>query len=218
LLLVCALLSACASALQPLPPRAASDSQEPPEDAASIYARLRKLLRDLNADPSAGRREAMSVEAVTLGQRCDQSAPGSAMCDYGLALALGAQARERPSTAHDGLPLMVERLQRAAAHEPALDHAGPERVLGLVLVRAPGWPTGPGDPETGLATAQKAAARDPAYAPNWLAVAEAADAMGDAEARHAAAQTATELAAQAAQAGDPDAASWQRDADKLLNK
>jgi hypothetical protein len=216
--LLCALVAGCASALPPLPAKAVPEPGKPAEDAASLYAQLRELLHAINVEPSADRRATMSTEAVALGQRCEQSAAGSAQCDYGLALALGVQARERPATAHDGLARMVEHLERARAREPGLDHAGPERVLGLVLVRAPGWPTGPGDPETGLELVQKAAARDPAYAPNWLAVAEAADAMGDANARKEAAQTGAELAEKAAQAGEPDAATWQHDAQKWLSK
>jgi hypothetical protein len=218
LVLTSALGGACASALKPLPPPVASVENQPPEDANSLYEKLRKLLREISAEPAAGRREQLSGEAVKLGQRCDQAAPGSALCDYGLALALGVQARERPATAHDGLALMVERLQRAAAKDPGLDHSGPERVLGLVLVRAPGWPTGPGDPETGLETARKAAARAPDYAPNWLAVAEAADAMSDADARHEAAEKADLLAQAAVRAGEPESEGWLSDAKKLLNK
>jgi hypothetical protein len=188
------LLWACAPALSPLPTNTAGVAGQKPDDAATLYASIRKVLRELNGEPSAERREDLAVEAVKLGQRCDQAAPGNALCDYGLALALGAQARERPATARDGLPIMAERLQKAAASDPALDHAGPERVLGLVLVREPG------------------------YAPNWLAVAEAADVMGDARARREAAQTAVALAKKAESAGEPDAATWQRDAQQLLGK
>jgi hypothetical protein len=217
-LLSCLLLAGCRSALQPLHTSAVPEAGQAADDAPSLYASLRKRLREIKTEPSAERRDAMSSEAVGLGQRCDQVAPEDPLCDYGLALALGVQAKERPATAHDGLALMVERLQRAAARDPALDHAGPERVLGLLLVHAPGWPTGPGDPETGLAFARKAAARDPGYAPNWLAVAEAADALGDTDARKAAAQSARGLSEQAARAGEPDASAWQRDAEKLLAK
>ena len=85
-----------------------------------------------------------------------QAAPASAECDYALALALGVQARERPSTATQGLKAMVELLQKANGLDARLDHGGPARVLALVLVRAPGWPLGPGDPETGLKAARQA--------------------------------------------------------------
>lgn len=211
--LACSLLAGCASALHPVSTKAVAAGSQ--QGAESLYASIRKLLRDINTEPSASRREAMAVEAVTQGQLCENAFPGSAFCDYGLALALGVQAREKPSTAHDGLPIMAEHLQRAAASDPALDHAGPERVLGLLLVRAPGWPAGPGDPETGLEIARKAAAREPGYAPNWLAVAEAANATGDSKTRREAAQTAADLAEKARKAGEPDAQIWLRDAKEL---
>jgi hypothetical protein len=217
---ICALAIGCASALKPLDAQVAGPSAPgaAPQDPASFLASIRALLRQIDAEQSSGKRETLASQAVVLGQRCDQQARGDPHCDYGLALALGVQARERPATAHDGLPLMAERLQRAAARDPGLDHSGPERVLGFLLVRAPGWPTGPGDPESGLEVARKAAARDPGYAPNWLAVAEASDVTGDAAARLEAAQKALALADQAAQSGEPDAAAWQRDAKKLLAK
>ena len=84
--------------------------------------------------------------AIEAARRCTERAPDAPACDYGLALALGLQARERPSTAVEGLKLMVARLRRAEKAEPRLDRAGPSRVLALVLAKAPGWPLGPGNP------------------------------------------------------------------------
>jgi hypothetical protein len=210
-----ALWSGCASALPPAPTQVPGQK---PDDPDKLYADIRKILREMKSEKSADHRESMATQAVKLGQRCDQADPGNPLCDYGLALALGAQARERPSTAHDGLPIMAERLEKAAATDPELDHAGPERVLGLLLSRAPGWPNGPGDPASGLENARRAATRDPGYAPNWLAVAEAADVTGDAKARHEAAENAVALADKAAHQGDPDAADWRRDAQQFLDK
>lgn len=214
LLMACS-LSACASALKPLD-SSGLNAERSSQDPANIYADIRAILRDIQNQPSAERRETMSGEAVRLGQRCEQIAPKHPLCDYGLALALGVQARERPSTAHDGLKLMEEHLQRAASNDPDLDHAGPDRVLGLMLVHAPGWPTGPGDPEAGLEAARRAIKREPTYAPNWLAVAEAAQATGDAEIRRQSAKRAAELAKVASRAEEPEADDWERDAQKLL--
>ena len=213
--------SGCASALKPLDAQAVTAAQgasAEPQDPEALLSRIRKLLREVEAEGSAERRKQLVVEAVQLGQICDSKAPADPRCDYGLALALGAQARERPKTAHDGLPRMVERLERAAKSDPALDHGGPTRVLSLVLVRAPGWPTGPGDPETGLEEAQKAVKLDDAYAPNWLALAEAADATGDEETRKKAAEKAASLAEGARAAGEPDAEKWLKDALALRDK
>ncbi len=157
----------------------------------------------------------LATSAVDAGQACLARASQSAPCHYALALALGVQARERRSTALDGLKRMVEQLRLAEAADPALDRAGPDRVLGLVLVRAPGWPTGPGDPETGLEHARAAASRFPAHPPNQLALAEALLANGHADEGHAAAEQALRLARTAESQGDPDAPGWIRSAEKL---
>ncbi len=166
----------------------------------------------------SGERAALSVSAVQAGQLCLRRAPASAACDYGLALALGVQARERPRTVTEGLKLMVRRLRRAAAEDASIDRAGPERVLALVLVRAPQWPMGPGDPEVGLAEARKAAARFPEFPPNQLALSEALIANGLVEDGRAAARRSIALAKARGDAGDPDARDWLREAEDLLSR
>jgi hypothetical protein len=100
---------------------------------------------------------------------------------------------------------MVELLRKAIAAAPALDSAGPHRVLALVFLRAPGWPVGPGDPEAGLAEAREAARLFPDAPENQLALAEALGKNGSPEDARAAYQRALELATAAEQAGDPDA-------------
>ena len=142
--------------------------------------------------------------------------PASAECDYALALALGVQARERPSTATQGLKAMVELLQKANAADARLDHGGPARVLALVLLRTPGWPLGPGDPEAGLTSAREAVGLFPDYAPNQLALSEALLAAGDRAGAKAAADRGLALAQAAAAAGEPDAGDWVRDGKALV--
>jgi hypothetical protein len=124
-------------------------------------------------EPDAAERDRLVAVAIEASQWCERRAPESAACAYALAQALGQQARERPSTSHDGLEKMVRALERAAAAHPGLDDGGPERVLALVYLRAPGWPLGPGDADAGLAAAQKAVAHSPDHPPNQLALAAA---------------------------------------------
>jgi hypothetical protein len=212
LLVVCG----CASALKPLPPSSAQQTKHETPDA--LYDELRKIVRAIDSEKNADLRLSMSAKAVELGQRCERIAPKDARCNYGLALALGVQARERPATARDGLTKMAERLERAARIDPKLDHAGPERVLAILLARSPGWPTGPGDPDEGLASARRAIELDPGYAPNWLAVAEGAAATGDSALRRQAAQKAVVLAESAQQNGEPDAATWLDQAHGILSE
>ncbi len=151
-------------------------------------------------------RERLAGEGVDLGQLCLKRAPGDPRCRYRLALALGQQARERPSTGFDGVRRMVELLRGVTKDAPALDAAGPERVLALVLLRAPGWPAGPGDPEEGLEEARRAVELAPDDSRNHTVLAEALLANGRRLAARQELETARELAGEAAAKGDPDAA------------
>ena len=137
----------------------------------------------------------LATEEVELGQWCQRRAPKSADCDYRLAIALGQEAREKISVGRDALRRMVELLHTAIAIDPRLDHAGPHRVLALVLVRAPGWPAGPGDTDEGLAEAKKAVELAPDAAANQLALAEALLANGDHDQARATYEKAAALAA-----------------------
>ena len=214
LALLAVLAAGCAPALRPV---AVAPGGGAPDDPAALLAEVQALARRLEHEPAGGPRDALAQQAVAAGQRCEQAAPGAPACDYALAIALGLQARERPSTVRDGLSQMATRLRRAADAEPGLDHAGPDRVLALLLLRAPGWPLGPGDPEEGLAAARRAAARSPEHAPNLLALAEALRATDQAEAGRAAARRALALGEAAVRSGDPEAAAWVRQARALVD-
>jgi hypothetical protein len=112
---------------------------------------------------------------------------------------------------------MVELLKRANGNDPRQDKAGAARVLALVLVRAPGWPLGPGDSDAGLKAARQAVALFPDYAPNQLALSEALLATGDAAGSRAAANRGLELGRLAvSHGGEQDANDWVRDGETLL--
>jgi len=161
-------------------------------------------------------RGALAASALDAAQFCQRRAPNTPPCDYALAIALGLQARERHATVLEGLKLMVEKLRRAAEGDPRLDHAGPQRVLALVLARAPAWPVGPGDPEAAVAEARKAVALFPDHPPNQLALAEALIAHDQPDQGRAAARRAVALAKGLAEAGDPDAPEWVKAGEALL--
>jgi len=177
--------------------------------------RARVWLADHVEEPEA--REAAATGAVEAAQWCGRVDPGSAECDYWLAVALGIQARERRSTALDALPRIVELLERAAA-EPEIDEAGPHRVLALVLLRAPGWPSGPGDPDRGLEEARRAVELRPEHPPNQLCLGEALDKTGDAEAGREAFREAARLARESLRGGERDAPEWLEQAERALGR
>jgi cytochrome c-type biogenesis protein CcmH/NrfG len=157
----------------------------------------------------------LSQKAVQLGQQCLRRAPNDAACKYRLAIALGQEAREHPAQGKDAVNHMVDLLHQAITAQPALDDAGPHRVLALVLVRAPAWPAGPGDPEAGLDEARKAVATTPDAAENQLALGDALVANGSMPEAHAAYAKAAQLAASSR---SPDASGWQKDAEAGLAK
>jgi len=146
--------------------------------------------------------------AVDLGQWCERGAPTEPACAYRLAIALGQYARERPSSGMDASRRMIALLRRAIAAAPRLDSAGPHRVLALVLLRAPGWPLGPGDPEAGLEHARAAVSLAPGAAANQLVLGEALAANGRSDDARVAYARAVELATAAGRAGEPEAARW----------
>jgi hypothetical protein len=171
-----------------------------------LATRSRIWLSDHYDDPK--RRDEEAVGAVKIAQLCRERDQDSSECAYLLALAVGVQARERRSTGVEGLKIMVELLTDVAQRDPRLDHAGPHRVLALVYLRAPGWPTGPGDPDAGLEHARHAVELEPQYPPNQLSLAEALEATGQAEASLDAYRKAGELARLWLDRGEPDAADW----------
>jgi hypothetical protein len=157
-------------------------------------------------------------EEVQLGQWCQRRAPEEPACDYRLAIALGQQARERPSTGKDALGKMVDLLRKAIAAKPALDSAGPHRVLALVLLRAPSWPLGPGDPDGAVEEARTAVRLFPDAYENQLALAEALAKTDAGEAARPAYERAVALATAARDAGDPDAERARADALAALQR
>jgi tetratricopeptide (TPR) repeat protein len=167
-------------------------------------------------ETDASRRERLATEAVQVCQWCVRRAPASIECTYRLALAIGQQARERSSTALDGLKQMMPLLEQVVARAPTLDAAGGHRVLALVLLRAPGWPTGPGDPDAALEHARQADALVPDDAQNLLALAEALAATDRVDEARSAYARAESIAKARAAAGNPDAAEWAESAARAL--
>ena len=161
-------------------------------------------------------REQLADEASAYADACLAQAPKAAACLYGRGLALGLEARAHPTSAGELLKSMLDSLSSADAADPDYDNAGPSRVRSLVLIRAPGWPLGPGDPDTGLVSARRAVSLRPQYPPNLLALAEALSKTGDAA---GAAETYAK-ARDAAQAlpDTPDRESWLREADQGLQR
>lgn len=185
-------------------------------DALVGAVRARIWLVDHEENAETRRREATA--AVQTAQWCERRATDDPACTYWLGAALGVQARERRGTALDALPRIAELFRSAAERNAALDNAGPYRALALLYVRAPGWPSGPGDPDLGLEHARKAVEIRPAFPPNLLALGEALRATEDSKGADRAFAKALEIARERERAGDPDAADWVRQAQRARDR
>jgi tetratricopeptide (TPR) repeat protein len=185
-----------------------------PIEALLGAVRAEVWLTDHESDPGArGRAAATAVEAA---QWCARKAPADPACDYWLGAALGVQARERPATGLSALPEIERAFQSALRTNPELDEAGPDRALALLYLRAPGWPTGPGNADVGLDHARAAVALRPGHPPNQLALAEALLATGDSDGSRLAYRRALDLAREMADGGDRDAPEWVAEAERGL--
>jgi tetratricopeptide (TPR) repeat protein len=183
-----------------------------PHNAAAFAGAIRAKAFRLGREKDAAERTRLAESAVIVGQLCEANVPAHPLCDYWLAAALGLQARERTATAKDALSRMTELLRRAIQKDPTIDRGGPHRLLAIVLLRAPSWPLGPGDPEAALPEAQAAARIAPDYPPNQLVLGEALKKNGRPAEARTAYSLALKLASEAAARGVPEASGWVDDA------
>jgi hypothetical protein len=161
-------------------------------------------------------REQLAAEASRDADACLAREPLAAACLYGHAVAVGLEARAHPTRAGELLKNMLGDLATADAADPNYDQAGPSRVRALVLIRAPGWPLGPGDADAGLLAARRAVALRPQYPPNLLALAEALAKTGDANGARETYARAREAAQALPSTADRDG--WLREADQGLQR
>ena len=210
--ILCLLVVACATPRRhngPLPASA-------PSSVDGLVAAIQEDSRQADKTSDGAARAKLADEASAYADACLAKAPGAAGCLYGRGLAFGLLAQAHPLSANDSLKSMLDSLGKADAADPGYDHAGPSRVRALVLVRAPGWPVGPGDADTGLTFAQRAVELQPTYPPNLLALAEARAKTGDANGARDAYGKARD-AAQALPASE-DRDGWLRDATQGLQR
>jgi hypothetical protein len=175
-------LAACST---PAPKATVSRPQAAPVSSAAHAAAIAADAQKSEHEADSRVRTELAQSARLEADACIAQDPQAAACLYGRAVALGLEAKEHPTRAPGILGNMLEALSQAESADPGYDEAGPARVQALVLIRAPGWPLGPGDPERGLAAAQRAVGLRPDYPPNLLALAEAQAKMGTAEAARA---------------------------------
>jgi hypothetical protein len=187
-----------------------------PRSTAELAAAIDSAAARSDREPDAKIRAELAAQAASDADACLARAPEAAACIYGRAVARGLNARAHPTHAGEILSSMLEDLARAESADSNYEEAGPARVRALVLIRAPGWPLGPGDPEAGLVAARRAVAQRPLYPPNLLALAEALSKNGDAGAARESYARARDAALALPAAVDRD--QWLRVADQGLQR
>jgi len=207
----CRLLGSAAERAQGLADARLALARSPADRmAAFALARCTHLHADVEKDDA--RVIALSEEGMAALEHAARPAD-DAEAAYLYAVNLGLYLRARGMMAVGRLSELVARLKVASAM-PALDDGGPLRVLGLMYVKAPGWPVGPGDLDAALEILDRAVREYPDHPLNHLYLAYAlVDAGERGKARDELAR-ASELC-QAERFGD-FAARWREEADQLL--
>lgn len=167
-------------------------SADPERDTAYWKAARASSLVGRQARDKEARADAFERGLQTTQLLLDRR-PDLPEAHYYFATNLGLLARERPSRGHEAVKEMIPHLERVASDAPELEQGGAERALALVYLRAPGWPTSVGNPETGLQHALRSIEQAPDYPGNHVALAEAWEANEDRERAQAALNRAAEL-------------------------
>jgi hypothetical protein len=205
--MLAALLVSLGACTTPHPKNTDTVTPASPAAGGSVETLAAAVARDAqrsDKESDAKVREQLAADADAHAQACLQLAPQAPACLYYHGVALGLQARAHPLRAGELLKSMLDALTAAESADPGYDNAGPERVKAMVLVRAPGWPLGPGDVETGVTEARRAVQLRPEHPPNQLALAEALSKSEDAAGARDAYQRAQSLAQRLPASADRD--------------
>ena len=210
-------LCACTVPRPAIPPPTGAAALPPAQLVAAVRADTDRI--DHSKDPDE--RSRLLARASANAQQCVAEAADNGACHYAWAQVLGLTARERPVQAVALLKEMLASLKQAEMLDPAFDHAGPARLSAVVLLRAPGWPLGPGDADAAVVAAQRAVTREPAYPPNLITLAQA-QAKTDATPQARATYDQARAAIAAWQGESPEAAAdraqWQQELEQGLHE
>lgn len=143
------------------------ESSDPALVRSALPARLALHLAERSTNQSE--KEALANEGVALAKRAlAQGAERDGAVHYYLAANLGLAIHEHPLQAADNLASLEQELKLAADLSPAVDDGGPLRLLGMLYLKAPPWPTGIGDGDKALELLKKAADAYPDHPLNHL--------------------------------------------------
>ncbi len=190
----------------------AQQSAPQDRDIGLILARCSLMKADFEG--KSDRRIELSEQGYEAARRVSRG-PDDAEAAYLQAVNLGLYVQAKGMMAVGRLSELV-KLLKTAGQQPQIDDGGPWRVLGLLYVKAPAWPVGPGDLDLGLDLLKKAADSYPEHPLNHLFYAEALIADGQKEPARAELERTRSLATP--QRFGDWAARWQDEANKLEAK
>lgn len=171
-----------------------TDSGAPAHDQATAIA-----LRTFHLMAVAGDPDAVARRCQPLASRAQHDGGGAATQLYA-AICLGHYAKATDS--RDLVPVLVRLAKAAREKEAGIDHAGPDRLLGALYLRAPAWPTSVGDLDAALEHLTAAVQRAGDWPENQLLLAEALIADDRAD------DASVILTAVEASLGEPAYAAW----------
>ena len=118
-----------------------------------------------------------TLDAAERGRRLASAAvgrwPHSAAAHYLLAYATGLVAEQRPLQGLELVPIIEREAQLAAGLDATIDDGGPERMLGDLYLRAPGFPVSIGDSALAVEHFGRAVEMAPDKSANRLGLIEA---------------------------------------------
>jgi hypothetical protein len=99
--------------------------------------------------------------------------PESGLAHYLVALLTGLEAEHNPARGLQLVPVIEREAILASRLNPAVDHGGPDRLLGELYLRAPGFPMSLGDSTKSAAHFRRALTHDADHLENRLGLVEA---------------------------------------------
>ena len=166
------------------------DSNDSTLRRSALGSRLCLHLAERNPDPRQC--EKLASEGVRFAETAvAQGADGDGVVHYYLAANLGLAVRNHMTLAVESLPRLESEMKRAVELSPDVDDGGPMRLLGMLYLKAPPWPTGIGDGDKALELLKRAVETHPQHPLNHLFYAQT---LWEVEEEDAAEQVKTSLA------------------------